>query len=61
MFDVSNPQSYASVPKWQHELISACGEIPILLLGNKVDRDDRKIKAQLISFLRDIRFKVSYR
>lgn len=53
MFDVTNPASYESVPKWHSHLVRVCENIPIALVGNKVDREDRKVKARHINFHRE--------
>ncbi len=35
-------ESFKHVPNWQNEIKKFCGEIPILLFGNKVDLIDEK-------------------
>ncbi|KAM9965416.1 hypothetical protein ACTFIW_005232 [Dictyostelium discoideum] len=53
MFDVSSRVSYRNVPNWFHDLTRILGNnIPIVLVGNKVDIKDRKVKAKEINFHR---------
>ena len=52
MFDVCSRITYSSVPKWYKDLIRVCDNIPIVLVGNKVDVKDRKVKAKMITFHR---------
>lgn len=52
MFDVTHRISYKSVPNWHRDLTRVCENIPIVLLGNKVDMKDRKVKAKQITFHR---------
>jgi len=40
------------VPKWYKDLTRVCETIPIVLVGNKVDVKDRKVKAKQITFHR---------
>merc|ERR1712045_756709 len=52
MFDVCSRITYANVPKWYKDLTRVCETIPIVLVGNKVDVRDRKVKAKQITFHR---------
>merc|ERR1712166_1268621 len=52
MFDVSSRVTYASVPNWYRELRRVAGAMPIVLCGNKVDIEERKVKADKIRFHR---------
>ena len=52
MFDVTSRTSYTSVPRWHRDLFRQCENIPIVLVGNKVDVKDRKIKAKQILYHR---------
>jgi GTP-binding nuclear protein Ran len=52
MFDVTSRITYKNVPNWHRDLIRVCDEIPIVLIGNKVDIKDRKVKAKQITFHR---------
>jgi GTP-binding nuclear protein Ran len=60
MFDVSDPQTYENVPNWHRGLINACGEIPIVLAGNKINNKDRKVMADNIMVLQNNDFQVIY-
>ena len=53
MFDVTSRITYKNVPKWHKDLTRICENIPIVLVGNKVDIfykqvdvKDRKVKAR---------------
>jgi GTP-binding nuclear protein Ran len=52
MFDVTSRITYKSVPNWHRDLTRVCDSIPIVLVGNKVDVKDRKVKARQINFHR---------
>jgi len=52
MFDVTSRVSYKNVPNWHRDLTRVCDNIPIVLVGNKVDIKDRKVKAKAINFHR---------
>lgn len=52
MFDVTNRASYKNVQNWHRDLIRVCEDIPIVLVGNKVDIKDRRVKAKNITFHR---------
>ena len=52
MFDVTSRTSYKNVPNWHRDLTRVCDAIPIVLVGNKVDVKDRKVKAKTINFHR---------
>ena len=52
MFDVCSRITYSNVPKWYKDLTRVCEAIPIVLVGNKVDVRDRKVKAKQITFHR---------
>jgi len=42
VFDVSRTESYENVVKWYDELRNICGDIPRVLLANKVDLNDQR-------------------
>lgn len=52
MFDVTSRTTYRNVPNWHRDLVRVCENIPIVLVGNKVDVMDRKVKPKQISFHR---------
>ena len=52
MFDVTSRITYKNVPKWHRDLVRVCDNIPIVLVGNKVDVKDRKVKAKQITYHR---------
>lgn len=52
MFDVTSRITYKNVPNWHRDLSRVCENIPIVLVGNKVDVKDRKVKAKSITFHR---------
>ena len=52
MFDVTAVTTYRNVPVWHRDLHRVCGNIPMVLCGNKVDVKDRKVKAKNIVFHR---------
>jgi len=52
MFDVTARVTYKSVPHWHKDLVRVCENIPIVLVGNKVDCKDRKVKPKEIQFHR---------
>jgi hypothetical protein len=53
MFDVTNRDSYHSVPNWHRDIVRVCGSIPMVLVGNKVDAPQRVVKAKMITFHRE--------
>lgn len=52
MFDVTSRVTYKNVPNWHRDLVRVCENIPIVLVGNKVDIKDRRVKAKNITFHR---------
>merc|ERR1712086_55402 len=48
MFDVTSRISYKNVGVWFRDLVRVCENIPIVLVGNKVDVKERKVKAKSI-------------
>ena len=52
MFEVTSRQTYRNVPNWFRDITRVCDNIPIVLVGNKVDAPDRQVKAKMITFHR---------
>lgn len=52
MFDVTSRDTYKNVATWYKDLTRVCDRIPIVLVGNKCDVKDRKVKPRQISFHR---------
>lgn len=50
MFDVTSRITYRSVPTWYRDITRVCPSIPVVLCANKVDAQDRKVKASQITF-----------
>merc|ERR550534_541528 len=50
MFDVTSRITYKNVPNWHRDIVRVCENIPIVLVGNKVDVKDRQVKAKNIQF-----------
>lgn len=50
MFDVTSRITYKNVPNWHRDVTRVCGPIPIVLLGNKVEIKDRKVKRKQVTF-----------
>ena len=52
MFDLTSRISYKNVQTWHKDLTRICDNIPIVLVGNKADVKERKLKASQIIFHR---------
>jgi GTP-binding nuclear protein Ran len=52
IIDIFSRITYSNVPKWSKDLTRVCENILIVLMGNKVDVKDRKVKAKQITFHR---------
>ena len=52
MFDVTSRITYNNVSNWYRDIMRVCDNIPIVLCGNKVDVEDRKVKAKSVVFHR---------
>jgi GTP-binding nuclear protein Ran len=44
MFDVTSRITYKNVPNWYNDIQKVAPNIPTVIVGNKVDCEDRKIK-----------------
>jgi len=42
VFDLTAPDSFYAIPRWNSELKQHVGELPKLLIGNKADRHDTR-------------------
>ena len=52
MFDVTSRITYNNVPNWHRDIVRVCENIPIVLVGNKVDVKGRQVQAKNIQFHR---------
>lgn len=52
MFDVTARMTYRNVANWHRDIVRVCENIPIVLVGNKVDVMDRAVKAKQITYHR---------
>jgi GTP-binding nuclear protein Ran len=52
MFDVTFPTSHKNVPTWHKDVVRVCDNIPMVIVGNKIDIKERKVKAKTITFHR---------
>lgn len=52
MFDLTSRVTYKNVPVWYRDLVRVCENVPIVLVGNKADIKNRKVKAKAITFHR---------
>ena len=52
MFDVTSRITYKNVQNWHKDIVRVCGNIPIELVGSKVNVKDRQVKAKNIQFHR---------
>ncbi|KAJ6236325.1 gtp-binding nuclear protein ran [Anaeramoeba flamelloides] len=52
MFDVSSRETYKNVPVWYRDIVRVADTIPMVLVGNKCDIKDRKVRAKQITFHR---------
>jgi GTP-binding nuclear protein Ran len=53
MFDVTARTTFKSLQIWHKELRESCGDIPIIICGNKIDSKDRKVNDTDLKFLGD--------
>lgn len=52
MFDVTSRLSYKNSPVWHKHVLTACEDIPMVFVGNKVDVQERKVMPKHINFHR---------
>ncbi|MEX2707348.1 MAG: ArgE/DapE family deacylase [Candidatus Freyrarchaeum guaymaensis] len=43
VFDLTDLKSFQNVPMWQKELFSVCGEVPVVIIGNKNDLASERV------------------
>jgi len=43
VFDVTNRESFEHLDKWLDEIVTHCRKIPIIIVGNKIDLENREI------------------
>lgn len=60
MFDVTSRVTYKNIPSWYRDVFRVCDNIPMVLVGNKVDVKDRKVKAKAITFHRKKNLQVNF-
>lgn len=53
MFDITSKLTYNNVGNWYADIVNSCGNIPIVVCGNKVDVKGRIVKARHINFHRE--------
>ena len=44
MFDLNSRVTYKNIPVWYKDLVRVCDNIPIVLVGNKVDVENGEVK-----------------
>jgi GTP-binding nuclear protein Ran len=52
MFDVTSRVTYKSVPNWHRDIERVLDRVPTVLVGNKYDVKDRRVRAKHITFHR---------
>jgi GTP-binding nuclear protein Ran len=52
MFDVHSRMTHSNVQAWHLELMDGREGMPIVILGNKVDLPERKVKVHRMTYLR---------
>ena len=50
MFDCTSMMSYRNIPQWHNDVVQVCGQIPMVLCGNKCDIANRRVNPEDISF-----------
>ena len=56
MFDVTRPNTYDSVSQLYDDITRVCGrDLPLVLVGNKIDVENRRVKKEMIKFHRSKR------
>ena len=52
MFDLTSRFTYKNIPGWFRDLRRVCENVPVVICGTKLDRNDRKLKPKQITFHR---------
>lgn len=52
MFDIASRVSYKNVASWHRDILSACGDIPVVLVSNMVDTPEVQTRAGHMSYHR---------
>ncbi|KAL7471093.1 hypothetical protein ACHAXS_011392 [Conticribra weissflogii] len=55
MFDLESRATYTNAARWYKDVIRVCPGIPFVLLGNKADSKDRKVKSNQMSLRRKLK------
>lgn len=50
MFDLTSRITYKNVPHWYRDVCRVCEKIPMILVGNKIDSPEKRIKAKQVIF-----------
>lgn len=50
MYDYKNKKSYEKIKYLDDEIIDKCGKIPIIIVGNKIDVNKRKVNLDDVAF-----------
>ena len=59
LYDISNRQTIDNVPKWLSDTYATCGDIPVVVVGNKIDKINNINSLDQVK-LRDVRLKKMY-
>ncbi len=60
VFDVTDPETFNNVEEWAKQVRQYCGDIPIILVGNKIDlSSERKVEREAATALAN-KLNVSY-
>ncbi|MHA1211415.1 MAG: GTP-binding protein [Candidatus Heimdallarchaeota archaeon] len=65
VFDVTNKESFDNLDKWLQEVTTHCKKTPIIIVGNKIDKDKRQVtakagKAYALKKSKEIGLKIPY-
>lgn len=54
MFDVTSTMSYIAIEEWHKKIKRVCDKIPIVIVGNKIDLKDRRVRPKDINIHRKL-------